>query len=101
MNIPVEITSLLHLLMTVALSIAYVKWRAVVILPAVMISSLIGVFLGLEVHPFMKGMVGFAAPLLVFVAGLELKPEFVIKEKERVAIMGLVEAVLFLTSFPR
>jgi len=91
--------SLLHLLLMVMLTLVYVRWRSIVILPAVMLSSLAGVFLGLGVHPFISGMIEFAVPLLVFVAGLKLKPEFISREKERVILMGFVEAALFLTFF--
>ncbi len=94
-----ELGSLIHLVIAVALSLLYVKKRAVVILPAIMLASLIGVFLGLEVHPFLKGISSFAAALIVFVAGLELDPEFVKSEKERVTVMAAIETILFLTFF--
>lgn len=94
-----EVGSLIHLVIAVVLSLIYVKRKSVVILPAIMLASLIGVFLGLEVHPFLKGISSFAAALIVFVAGLELDPDFVKSEKERVTVMAAIETILFLTFF--
>ncbi|RLE70064.1 MAG: hypothetical protein DRJ37_07065 [Thermoprotei archaeon] len=94
-----ELGSLIHLLIAVALAIVYAKSRAVVILPALMFSSLIGVALGFEVHPFILGISGFAAALIVFIAGLELDPNFLRSEKERILIMFAIEAILILSLF--
>lgn len=90
---------LIQLALATALSLLYIKKKSTAILPAIMISSLIGVFLGLEIHPFISGISGFAAALIVFIAGLELKPEFIGKNKERVLIMFFFEATIFLTIF--
>ncbi|RLE85549.1 MAG: hypothetical protein DRJ39_01420, partial [Thermoprotei archaeon] len=89
-----ELSSLLHLLIAAALAIVYAKLRAVVILPALMLASLLGVALGFEVHPFIIGISGFAAALIVFIAGLELDPHFLRMEKERILIMFIFEAIL-------
>ncbi|RLE62659.1 MAG: hypothetical protein DRJ38_09265, partial [Thermoprotei archaeon] len=94
-----ELGSLIHLLVAVALAILYAKSRAVVILPALMFSSLLGVALGFEVHPFILGISGFAAALIVFIAGLELDPDFLRSEKERILIMFAIEAILILSLF--
>lgn len=91
--------SLIHLALATILSLIYIRYKAVAILPAIMISSLIGVFLGLYIHPFIAGISGFAAALIVFIAGLELKPEFIRRNKERVLIMFFFEATMFLTLF--
>ncbi|GEM_PF-1123388 len=90
---------LIHLALATILALVYIRYKAVAILPAIMISSLIGVFLGLEIHPFIAGISGFAAALIVFIAGLELKPEFIRRNKERVLIMFFFEATMFLTTF--
>ncbi len=95
----VHLGSLIHLALATILSLVYIRYRAVAILPAIMISSLIGVFLGLQIHPFISGISGFAAALIVFIAGLELKPEFIRRNKERVLIMFFFEATMFLTLF--
>jgi len=94
-----DISSLVHLLVAVALAILYAKSRAVVILPALMFASLLGVALGFEVHPFILGISGFAAALIVFIAGLELDPHFLRIEKERILVMFAIEAVLILSLF--
>ncbi|MCD6458011.1 MAG: cation:proton antiporter [Thermoproteales archaeon] len=94
-----ELSSLLHLLIAAALAIVYAKSRAVVILPALMLASLLGVALGFEVHPFIIGISGFAAALIVFIAGLELDPHFLRMEKERILIMFVFEAILMLSLF--
>lgn len=94
-----ELSSLLHLLIAAALAIVYAKSRAVVILPALMLASLLGVALGFEVHPFIIGISGFAAALIVFIAGLELDPHFLRMEKERILIMFIFEAILMLSLF--
>lgn len=99
MVLPYEWGSILHLLLMVLFSLLYVRFRSIVVLPAVMVSSLIGVMTGLEVHPFIRGMKDFAVPLLVFIAGLKVKPRFIEEEKERVTLMWFVEAALFLTFF--
>jgi hypothetical protein len=70
-----ELGSLLHLAITVILSILFVRGRTIVVLPAILLSSIIGFNLGLSAHPFILGLVNLAIPLLVFVAGLELKPD--------------------------
>ena len=94
-----ELQALLHLLLTTVLAIIYAKKRAVVTLPALMLTSLIGVMLGLEVHPFIIGISSFAAALIVFIAGLELDPSFIRSEKERILVVFSFEAILMLTVF--
>ena len=94
-----EFGALIHLLLATSLSMLYAKYRAVVILPAIMFASLIGVLLHLNVHPFILGISNFAAALIVFVAGLELDPRFIKVEKERVIVMIVIEASFFLSFF--
>ena len=64
-----EAGAVLHLLIIVCLMILYVKFREIVILPSIMFASIIGVLLGFEAHPFILGISGFAAALIVFIAG--------------------------------
>ncbi len=99
LHFPGEFGALIHLTLATILALLYIKHRSIAILPAIMISSLIGVFLGFEIHPFISGISGFAAALIVFIAGLELKPEFIKKNKERVLIMFFFEATIFFTIF--
>ena len=94
-----HISSLIHLVIAALLGILYVRFKSVLILPAIMIASLIGVTVGLEVNPFLKSLSGFAAILIVFVAGLELNSEFIRREKERVVLMIFIEAILFVSLF--
>ncbi len=99
MELHVDLGSLIHLFLTVALAMIYAARRQVVTLPALMIASLIGVSLGLRIHPFLLGIADFAALLIVFVAGLELDPKFLREEKERMLLIFAVEAVLLLSLF--
>ncbi|RLE93770.1 MAG: hypothetical protein DRN04_05895 [Thermoprotei archaeon] len=94
-----ELGSLLHLILTAALAVIYAKNRSIVILPALMLASLIGVMVGLEVHPFIIGISNFAAALIVFIAGLELDPCFIRVNKERALFIFVFEAVQILTFY--
>jgi len=99
MELYVDLGSLIHLFLTVTLAMLYAARRQVVTLPALMIASLVGVSLGLRIHPFLLGIADFAALLIVFVAGLELDPRFLREEKERILLIFAVEAILLLSLF--
>ncbi|HDI75367.1 MAG TPA: hypothetical protein ENF55_05360 [Thermoprotei archaeon] len=98
-ELPGELGSLIHLILTAALAVIYAKNRSIVILPALMLASLIGIMVGLEVHPFIIGISNFAAALIVFIAGLELDPTFIRKNKERALFIFVFEAVQILSFY--
>ena len=92
----VEVGPLIHLLIAIVLATIYAYKKEIVVLPALMLTSLIGSMLNLGIHPFLLGIADFATTLIVFVAGLELKKEFLLKEKERILITFLLEALLLM-----
>ena len=94
-----EAGAVLHLLIIVCLMILYVKFREIVILPSIMFASIIGVLLGFEAHPFILGISGFAAALIVFIAGLELNHDFLVKNKEKALTIFFFESVLLISLF--
>lgn len=98
-TISVDLGTLAHLAIAIVLATVYAMKKQIVVLPALMIASLIGSLLGLGIHPFLLGIADFAAILIVFVAGMELKRDFLIREKERILITFLLEALLLLTLF--
>ncbi len=95
----VALPHILYLAVVSLIAVAYSRIRPVVILPALMIGSLLGKALGLEIPTLLVNLSPFALALLVFIAGVELDVDFVRKEKERLLLFIFFEASILLTLY--
>ncbi len=95
----VALPHILYLAVVSLIAVAYSRIRPVVILPALMIGSLVGKALGLEIPTLLVNLSPFALALLVFIAGVELDVDFMRKEKERLLLFIFFEASILLTLY--
>jgi len=94
-----ELGWLIFLSLAAVLSFIYAKRRAVVILPALMLASLLSRWLGLKPFEPLLQFSSLATALLVFIVGLELNVDFVRREKERIVLMSFFEFLFMLSIF--
>ncbi len=90
---------ILYLAVVSLIAVGYSRIRPIVILPALMIGSLVGKALGLEIPGLLVDLSPFALALLVFIAGVELDVDFIRKEKERLFLFIFFEASILLTLY--
>ena len=95
----VALPHILYLAVVSLIAVIYSRIRPIVILPALMIGSLVGKALGLEIPTLLVDLSPFALALLVFIAGVELDVDFVRKEKERLLLFIFFEASILLTLY--
>ncbi len=97
--INVALPQILYLALVSLIAILYSRMRPIVILPALMIGSLFGVALGLEIPKLLVDLSPFALALLVFIAGVELDVDFVKKEKERILLFLFFEIAIVISIY--
>ncbi len=95
----VAIPQILYLALVSLIAILYSRMRPIVILPALMIGSLFGMALNLEIPELLIDLSPFALALLVFIAGVELDIDFVRKEKERILLFIFFEIAILLAMY--
>ncbi len=94
-----HISSILYLAIVSLVAVFYSRIKPIVILPALMIGSLVGKALGLEIPVILTSLSPFALALLVFIAGVELDVDFVKREKERLFLFIFFEASIILSLY--
>jgi len=94
-----HISSILYLAIVSLVAVFYSRIKPIVILPALMIGSLMGKALGLEIPVILTSLSPFALALLVFIAGVELDVDFVKREKERLFLFIFFEASIILSLY--
>ncbi len=94
-----HISSILYLAIVSLVAVFYSRIKPIVILPALMLGSLVGKALGLEIPVILTSLSPFALALLVFIAGVELDVDFVKREKERLFLFIFFEASIILSLY--
>ncbi len=97
--VDVALPQILYLALVSLIAILYSRMRPIVILPALMIGSLFGMALNLEIPELLTNLSPFALALLVFIAGVELDIDFVRREKERILLFIFFEIAILLAMY--
>lgn len=96
-DLSIQISQLGFLLLISIITILYAKKKFITILPGVLLGALFARLLGLNVYAPLQSFSTLAAILIVFIAGLELNIEYVIRERYRIGLQVFFEIVLLIS----